>query len=179
MFKNQIKTILREEVDKLIRCKSCNWSWKKSEGGSDMYFCHKCGNDNTPSNINEEIKMNEAAGVLIKCEKTNNLFMLLRNDKTPSWSMVSGGLEKGEGVIEGLKREIKEELSIDPNIISLKFMYNETSPKNNLIFHYFQGLTSEEFTPKLDNENLDWGWFSKNNLPSPLYYKMQEKIDKL
>jgi hypothetical protein len=37
-------------------------------------------------------------------------------------------------------------------------------------------LTSKEFTPKLDHENLEWGWFDKKNLPSPLYRGMKEKI---
>ena len=178
-MKSYIKNILREEVDKLITCKSCDWSWKKSQGGPDMYFCHKCGTDNTPDNIKEESDIVQAAGVLIKCEKTGRIFMLLRNDKSPSWSMVSGGLNKDENVVEGLKREIEEELSIDPNIISLKFIYAEKTPNQNVNFHYFEGLTSEEFSPKLDNENLEWGWFSKDKLPKPLYYKMQEKIDKI
>lgn len=30
-----------------IKCK-CGWKWDKSEGGKDMYVCHKCGNDNSP-----------------------------------------------------------------------------------------------------------------------------------
>jgi len=39
--------ILAESVtkDKII-CENCGWSWKKSEGGDDMYTCHKCGHEN-------------------------------------------------------------------------------------------------------------------------------------
>lgn len=29
-----------------IICDNCGWSWKKSEGGDDMYTCHKCGHEN-------------------------------------------------------------------------------------------------------------------------------------
>ncbi len=32
-----------------IICDSCGWSWKKSEGGDDLYVCHKCYHDNEPS----------------------------------------------------------------------------------------------------------------------------------
>ena len=53
-MRNIIKQLLREETDKTITCKNCGWKWKKSEGGPDMYFCHKCGTDNTPDNISEE-----------------------------------------------------------------------------------------------------------------------------
>ena len=35
-----------EEVEE-IKCK-CGWKWDKSEGGKDMYVCHKCGNNNSP-----------------------------------------------------------------------------------------------------------------------------------
>jgi hypothetical protein len=52
-MKQNIKKILREALDQTITCKKCGWKWKKSESGPDMYFCHKCGYDNTPDNISE------------------------------------------------------------------------------------------------------------------------------
>ena len=51
---------LKEEVmgNKII-CDNCGWSWKKEDGGKDMYICHNklpggsiCGHDNTPK-LNE------------------------------------------------------------------------------------------------------------------------------
>jgi predicted RNA-binding Zn-ribbon protein involved in translation (DUF1610 family) len=39
----EICMTVNESVEK-INCPSCGWSWNKSEGGSDMYQCHKCGN---------------------------------------------------------------------------------------------------------------------------------------
>ena len=29
-----------------IICKNCGWKWKISDGGNDLYICHKCGYDN-------------------------------------------------------------------------------------------------------------------------------------
>jgi hypothetical protein len=29
-----------------ITCKNCGWTWKISDGGNDLYICHKCGYDN-------------------------------------------------------------------------------------------------------------------------------------
>jgi hypothetical protein len=51
-----IKRLLREGIDDKIVCDKCGWSWKKSESGPDMYFCHKCGHDNTPDNISENLQ---------------------------------------------------------------------------------------------------------------------------
>ena len=46
--------VLKESVTKdTITCDKCGWSWKKKDGGKDMYVCHRCGHDNTP-------KLNEA-----------------------------------------------------------------------------------------------------------------------
>lgn len=41
------KKVIKEDSD-YIACSKCDWDWKKSEGGSDLYVCHKCGHDNTP-----------------------------------------------------------------------------------------------------------------------------------
>ena len=35
--------------DSKIECNNCDWSWNKVDGGNDLYVCHKCGYDNTPS----------------------------------------------------------------------------------------------------------------------------------
>ena len=112
---------------------------------------------------------------MIKCVETNKVLLLLRNDGNPTWSLVSGGLEGDEDPLEALKREFEEELSLKPTNVKFNKVGVETNT-NNVIFHYYEGFTSEEFEPKLDYENLDWGWFSKDNLPSPLYKGMIQKI---
>ena len=64
-MKEIIKKLLRESLDKKITCEKCGWHWKHSEGGSDMYFCHKCGHDNTPDNINESATKKDVIDFLI------------------------------------------------------------------------------------------------------------------
>jgi GNAT superfamily N-acetyltransferase len=54
------KPSLNESVDKTIKCKNCGWSWKESTSEpDDLYNCHKCGYDNNPRNINEDILKSE------------------------------------------------------------------------------------------------------------------------
>ena len=51
-----IRLVLREGLDKTIKCKECGWHWKQSESSKkEMYKCHKCGHDNTPD-LNENIQ---------------------------------------------------------------------------------------------------------------------------
>jgi len=39
-------------------------------------------------------------------------------------------------------------------------------------------LTNSEFIPTLDHENLDYGWFSKDDLPEPLFPGLKGKINR-
>lgn len=117
-----------------------------------------------------------AAGVLIKCVKTGNVFLLFRNDKVPTWALMSGGVEEGENPFDALQREMYEELFVRPNDINFKPIRVEHFPEKNMEFHYFEGLTNSEFKPILDHENLNYLWCDINNLPSPLYPGLLEKI---
>lgn len=123
-----------------------------------------------------------AAGVLVKCNSTGRILLLLRNDfgdEPNTWSLVSGGIEEGEDILDGLKREVNEEMQIDPNIISYKFIGKKCISSKNLVFHYYEGLTNSEFIPTLCEENLDWGWFDKGELPEPLFPNLKGKINRI
>ena len=126
----------------------------------------------------ESINQMKVAGALINCEETNRVLLLLRNDELPTWSLVSGVMENDENAIECLKREIKEELSINSDLIKLNKVNVEMFNDKNMEFHYYKVNVKKEFLPKLNSENIDWGWFSEDNLPSPLYIGMKEKIRK-
>ena len=120
-------------------------------------------------------------GVLIKAIKTGRVFLLLRNDKYPLWALVSGVIERGENILDGLKREVYEELFLRENEVKInfKFIRVEQIPEKNIEFHYYEGLTLTEFTPILDRENLNYGWFDKNKLTTPLFKGLSEKITKI
>lgn len=123
-----------------------------------------------------------AAGVLIKCDKTDKIFLMLRSSGGiggNTWNLLAGGIEEGETPLEGLKRETQEETKINPDIIDYKFINKEFDKDRNLDFHYYTGFTKSEFIPKLDEENKDYGWFGKDELPSPLFPNLMDKINKI
>lgn len=118
------------------------------------------------------------AGVLIKSIATNKVLLLHRSEACSyplTWGLCSGGVNNDEDTLEGLKREVREELSIDPNIITFEYKYTEDA--NGIDFHYYEGFVDEEFEPKLNFENLTYVWCDMNNLPSPLYDKLINKIE--
>lgn len=127
----------------------------------------------------------KAAGVLIKCRETDRVLLLLRAEGTHSnkWAMVSGGIDEGEEVLAGLKREIGEEMQIDADNpktkIDFDFKRKIVNTDKNSEFYYYQGFTNTEFIPKLDHENHDYMWCSKDDLPSPLYPGLIDKINNI
>lgn len=49
LTEQQIKKLIEIVTDKYIICDNCGWKWLISDGGDDLYICHKCGHDNTPN----------------------------------------------------------------------------------------------------------------------------------
>lgn len=120
-------------------------------------------------------------GVLLKAKDTGRVLLLLRNDwlDDPNlWSMITGNIDDtDDSILDGIKREVKEETQINPEDIEFKFVEKIHVSEKNMDFHYFQGFTNTEIIPKLDEENLDYKWCDKDDLPSPLYPNTKEKID--
>ena len=114
--------------------------------------------------------MRKYGGVLLICKETNN-FLLLKRCKQASypnnWAIVSGGIERGEKPLEGIKRELEEETGITDDSIRYEFFEHQ----NQLIpyFDFYIGYCDKEYECKLDDENTDWGWFNLENLPKPLF----------
>lgn len=131
-------------------------------------------------NKSTDIQKKQAVGMLIICRSTNRVFLLQRSPSAGHshlWALLSGGLEPGEDSLKALAREVKEEISINPSIIDYHLVKKEITPRND--FYYYIGFTNSEFTPKLDFENEDWGWFDVDNLPKPLYPGLKDKIESL
>jgi 8-oxo-dGTP pyrophosphatase MutT (NUDIX family) len=120
------------------------------------------------------------AGVLIKSLSTNKVLLLYRSEECSyplTWGLCSGGVNQNEDTLIGLKREITEELSIDPDIITYEFKYTEDA--NGIDFYYYEGFVENEFEPTLNFENLEYRWCNMSNIPTPLYEKLQDKIEML
>ena len=122
--------------------------------------------------------MEVSAGVLVKCKSTNKFLLIKRSElcsEPNTWSLVSGGIEDHEDIVTGLKREVNEELQIDPSKIEYHLKGIEEGEHGR--FYYFLGFTDNEFKPTLNEENTDWGWFDKTELPSPLFPNTDKKIE--
>ena len=115
-------------------------------------------------------KHTEGVGALVYAKSTNRYLFLLRNkNKQGYWGIVGGKVDAGETVIQGLVREIQEEISVD--YTGKKFIPLETFTSDNQKFVYYTFLVTvdEEFVPVLNNEHRGYCWVEMQDHPKPLH----------
>lgn len=112
--------------------------------------------------------MTQAAGVFFYSNSTKRYLYLLRADnKSPTWSIPGGGIEKEETLLEGVTRECYEEMSFD--ISSLKLIPIQKFVNKNFTYHTFFCEVSEEFIPSLNAEHVGYAWVGGGQYPKPLH----------
>jgi len=115
--------------------------------------------------------INTSCGSLILCTSTNRYLFLLRDDgRYPNtWGLVGGKVEKNESVLQGLVREIKEELGGEIKGAKILPIEQYTSDNGKFIYHTFLIKVDEEFIPTLNNEHKGYCWVPLENYPKPLH----------
>ena len=113
----------------------------------------------------------EGVGALVYARNTKRYLFLLRNKSKHSglWGIVGGKIDTGETVMQGLVREIQEEIQVD--FSAKKFIPLETFTADNHKFVYYTFVVGvdEEFVPKLNEEHRGYCWVELDDHPRPLH----------
>lgn len=112
--------------------------------------------------------MNQAAGALIYSKSTEK-FLLLQRSENQKWALVGGSIDDGETTIQGLRREILEEIS-----------YNSKDDIHHIFTYYgkeyfyesYLIIVDNEIPIKLNYEHISYGWFEYKYWPAPLHFGM-------
>ena len=112
-----------------------------------------------------------ATGCLFFSLETKRYLFVLR-DRTKyagNWALPGGKVEKDETIIDGLYREIDEELGNTPEF--LKVIPIETFTSDDYYFNYHTFLISvaAEFIPQLNSEHRGYAWVHLDDYPKPLH----------
>jgi len=112
-----------------------------------------------------------SCGALIYCRQTHRyLFLLREGGKYPNtWGIVGGKIENNETILEGLNREIREELGGEIKDAKVIPIEQYTSDKGTFIYHTFLIKVDEEFVPDLNHEHSGYCWVKLDNYPKPLH----------
>jgi len=116
--------------------------------------------------------MVEVAGILIYYK--DEVLLFKRSNKVRyngNWSVPGGHIEMNESPEGAAKRETFEEtmLMISGPIKEIG-IYDDR-------FALFSKELSSKVEPVIDEEHDDWGWFNKDNLPSPTAPFVEEGIN--
>jgi len=129
---------------------------------SSCLVCQKCGfeffQNSKPT----------ASGLFLN-EKQEVL--LLKRAISPSlgkWDTPGGFLENGEDPIDGLRREMREELSLEIELGPILTIFIDHYGKNEDVVYTFNVFYEAKILSddiKLDHENSEYKWFAKDDIP--------------
>lgn len=115
--------------------------------------------------------INSSCGAIIYCTATKRyLFLLRQNGKFPgTWGLVGGKIERGESIIDGLKREIREEMGGEIKGAEIVPIEQYVSDNKKFVYHTFLIKVEEEFIPDLNQEHNGFCWVPLEHFPKPLH----------
>ena len=98
------------------------------------------------------------------------------------WQFPGGGLEFGESTIEGMRREIKEEVGVEVKIIKLlpKIYHEVRNYWHGVFICYLCELVNNKQQIILNEEASEYGWFTFEEIKKlPCLPKTQELAELL
>lgn len=116
------------------------------------------------------------AGALIYAEDTGRVLLVKRSpecDEPNTWCCLGGGVEKGESIQQGLRREVMEEGGYSG---PMKLFHYQRSETPDFVYHNHIGVVDEEFEPVLNHEHTAYRWCDPNDMPEPLHPKFAESL---
>lgn len=112
-----------------------------------------------------------SAGALFFCTITRRYLFLLRDNHkyANTWCFPGGKINKGETTLDGLMREIYEELGIFVPYDKIIPLEKFTSDDNKFEYHTYVITTPTEFLPRLNYEHKGFCWTSLDGWPMPVH----------
>lgn len=115
-----------------------------------------------------------AVGALIVSKRTGRAMLQLRSPEETHglcWGIWGGKLEHTEGDLEGLNRELCEELGSPgvPNTVAMSHVYTFATKDKRFRHVSYLILCEDEFVPALDSESAGHCWVDIGCWPLPLH----------
>jgi 8-oxo-dGTP pyrophosphatase MutT (NUDIX family) len=107
------------------------------------------------------------AGVLFVANDTGRMLFLLRSPTSESpntWCCPGGGVDPGESVEQGVRRECQEEIGFS-DAYDLMHMHSDEQP--GFTYHNHWAVVPSEFEPTLNDEHTDYQW--TDSIPQPIH----------
>jgi len=94
------------------------------------------------------------------------------------WTLPGGKQEYNETVLEGAKREVKEETNLDVDELKIFGAADDIQPgKHYVTMHVIANKFSGDLKVMEPEINSEWRWFDLDNLPENLYSPTKKLIN--
>ena len=103
-------------------------------------------------------------------------YLLARRADIGWWNLAGGGLEYGETVEDGLRREVREEVGCQIEIARLVGVYSKPR-KREIVLAFLCHLAPGSAEPSTSDEVIEVGWFAPGELPERLLPKHRQRIE--
>ena len=147
---------LEEWTDDNRFCGRCGTAMRRHENPAERaYVCPACGYTAYP-------KISPAVIVLVT-RGDEVLLQLNSHYKSAHWSLVAGFVDPGESLEEAVRREIREESSLE--VGDIRYVTSQTWPfPSNIMIGFRAEYASGDLRPD-GEEVLESGWFRRGALP--------------
>lgn len=113
-----------------------------------------------------------AAGAIFMSKKTKRVLLNFRSQavsKSSTFGFWGGKIEHGEEILEGLTREIKEEVGFVPKHDELIPLDVYCSPDGFFQYYSFVIMVDREFIPRINHESDGYLWCNLSKFPKQLH----------
>ncbi len=106
----------------------------------------------------------------------------LCRDEHGRWDCGGGGLKFGETLLEGVKREVNEEYGVSPlqiEVLGVSDVFREIEGEKShwIAFRYKVLVERDRVINNEPEKHSELGWFTLNNLPSPLHSQIPDELE--
>jgi 8-oxo-dGTP pyrophosphatase MutT (NUDIX family) len=118
----------------------------------------------------------QGAGILFYATDTERFLLGKRApgcEQPGTWANFGGGVEYGESLEEGAKREVWEEAGFR-GPVELCTLYVSKQP--GFTYTNFLGTVAKEFTPVLNDEHTEFRWIELGEFPEELHPKFADAL---
>jgi len=112
----------------------------------------------------------QGAGAIVLSRATGRILLPFRSgavEQPHTWGVWGGAIDSDEDPEDAARREVSEETGYSGHIEMHPLV---VFTKGKFQYHNFLAIVDDEFTPSLNWETEDAGWFTFGDWPSPLHF---------
>jgi len=115
--------------------------------------------------------LKQSVGTVFFAKSTKRFLFLLRSETTfeNTWAFVGGKVERGENILDALRRETLEETGASRTTLKIIPIEKFTNDKKGFEYHTFVSIIEDEFIPDLNSEHKGYAWTTIEGWPKPLH----------